>query len=71
MKYLPPNEVPAQSIKKRSLGPTNSHVMETPSPILYKRARTEMEGVEMQNSVKRPKEDVEEKVNIQWTLFEG
>lgn len=66
MKYLPPNEVPAVSAKKRSLGPSNSHVMETPSPILYKRCRADMEGVEMQNSVKRLKEDSEEKVRTNY-----
>lgn len=59
LKYLPPGEVPPAPTKKRSLGPTNSHVTETPSPILYKRSRTDMEGVE---SAKRLKEDNDEKV---------
>ena len=57
VQYLPPGEVPAQiSKKKRSLGPVNSHVMETPSPILYKRSRTHQEGEEL-NAVKKLKED--------------
>ena len=59
MKYLPPSEVPVLPTKKRSL---NSQVMETPSPILYKRSRTDTEGVPGQNSSKRLKEDSEEKV---------
>lgn len=61
MQYLPPNEVPT-SKKRHSLGPTNSHVMETPSPILYKRSRTDMEGVEM-SSAKRQKAEGDEKVS--------
>lgn len=56
-RYLPPSEVPAVSSRKRqSFGPSNSQVMETPSPILYKRSRTELEGGEM-NVAKRLKED--------------
>lgn len=67
MKYLPPNEVP-QSRKKRSLGPTNnSQVLETPSPILHKRSRAQLEdnvGNSSTASVKRAKENscVDDKV---------
>lgn len=72
MQYLPASEVPS-SRKRHSFGPTNSYVMETPSPILYKRSRTEMEEVVETSSAKRLKAhadgehlkaDSEEKVRL-------
>lgn len=58
VQYLPTSEVPLPK-KKLSLGHTQ--VAETPSPILYKRNRTAMEGVEGNNVVKRLKSDAEDK----------
>ena len=68
IQYLPPNEVPPQSRKKRSLGPANTSLIETPSPILHKRSRTNVEenvnNSTSTTSAKRPKENscVDDKV---------
>ena len=58
VQYLPTSEVPLPK-KKVSLG--HVPVAETPSPILYKRSRTAMEGVEGNNVAKRLKSDTEDK----------
>lgn len=69
VQYLPPHEVPAQTTKKkRSLGPSNSMVMDTPSPILYKRSRNRLDDDDVEEELGVKKQKLNSDVN-EWISF--
>lgn len=60
VQYLPANEVPAVNRKRRSQGPSIPPIaMETPSPIMTKRSRMDMDDGSSPLSSKRSREEME------------